>query len=1074
MPRRCHGDSLLYLLDPTHFSKNTILYSARYARGSVLSKFGGFKIYLDFILNESILIIMLKHSITLFSLILLTLPLSSSTYEIIGGNFSWDEAVIDASQRGGRLAILDTQEKISEAQNYLDSLGEWPEFYIGLTDEVNEGDWRWIDGTPLTASNWFINEPGGSSLENYAIVVSSNNPDYSGKWGDNTGTYFSDYIANNTDDVGGYLIEYPDSDGDGIWDDYETNTGVFVSATDTGTDPNDSDSDDDGIKDGYETNTGVFVSATDTGTDPNDSDSDDDSVIDGNEISGIKYMLINGGKSWHDSKLDAESKGGILAILDTKEKMNMAYNYLINLDVELNSWSDQNSYPNDVWIGLTDEVQEGDWKWINGENLEFSFWLGTEPNNGSGIEHYAAIYRYNEQHHPNAEWHDRAANSMLSYLMQKSTPTSNPNLADTDSDGVGDNADAFPNDPNEWLDTDGDGVGDNTDAFPNDPADSVDTDGDGLGDNSETNIHFTDPNLSDTDGDGLADNLEVYRYLILPSPSHGYWTVETALIEAEQRGGYLARITSESEWNRIKALILPIDGTDARFYLIDGTDEANEGNWALGNGDSLSFSKWREGEPNNQSEFYSDANEADYLAFRTDQGEDLAWVDFPSGSDFTAGGIIIELDPTDPNDSDSDDDGLSDGDEVSLYSTDPNDSDSDDDGLSDGDEVNVYATDPNKSDSDGDGLSDNNELFGNKYFKIITASFSWAEAKLDAESRGGTLAILDTQDKINAANNFILQNNSWPILWIGATDEFVEGEWLWLTGDLVTIFPWGTGEPGGGEQDFMAIWHDNPSMSEPLSWADWPAGLPYSQGATTGSYLLESIYITDPNNTDSDNDGLSDYNEINIYYTDPNDFDTDGDGLSDGDEVNIHSTDPNNTDSDNDGLADADEVNIYSTDPNNADSDSDQLSDYNEINTHSTDPNDFDSDNDGLSDGEEIITYSTNPNSSDTSGDGLTDGIIVNAGFDPTVDYSNLLNQRPTQASYDAVVAERDAKLSIEQVKDLRPGSTMIEVSGNQATVQLQMEESSDLQTWEDTGTPATMTIPADTDTKFFRFKMAE
>ncbi|MFL2835297.1 MAG: hypothetical protein ACJZ9L_03915 [Coraliomargaritaceae bacterium] len=60
------------------------------------------------------------------------------------------------------------------------------------------------------------------------------------------------------------------------------------------------------------------------------------------------------------------------------------------------------------------------------------------------------------------------------------------------------------------------------------------------------------------------------------------------------------------------------------------------------------------------------------------------------------------------------------------------------------------------------------------------------------------------------------------------------------------------------------------------------------------------------------------------------------------------------------------------------------------------------------------------------------------------------------------------------ELKDLRPSSTMIGVSENQATVQLQMEESSDLQTWEDTGTPATMIIPADTDTKFFRFKMAE
>jgi len=40
---------------------------------------------------------------------------------------------------------------------------------------------------------------------------------------------------------------------------------------------------------------------------------------------------------------------------------------------------------------------------------------------------------------------------------------------DTDGDGVGNNADAFPEDPSEWADSDGDGVGDNTGAFPNDP-----------------------------------------------------------------------------------------------------------------------------------------------------------------------------------------------------------------------------------------------------------------------------------------------------------------------------------------------------------------------------------------------------------------------------------------------------------------------------------------------------------------------------------------------------------------------------------------------------------------------------
>jgi hypothetical protein len=58
-------------------------------------------------------------------------------------------------------------------------------------------------------------------------------------------------------------------------------------------------------------------------------------------------------------------------------------------------------------------------------------------------------------------------------------------LDDTDNDGVINGSDAFPNDPTETLDTDGDGVGDNADAFPNDATETVDTDGDGVGDNAD-------------------------------------------------------------------------------------------------------------------------------------------------------------------------------------------------------------------------------------------------------------------------------------------------------------------------------------------------------------------------------------------------------------------------------------------------------------------------------------------------------------------------------------------------------------------------------------------------------------
>lgn len=46
-------------------------------------------------------------------------------------------------------------------------------------------------------------------------------------------------------------------------------------------------------------------------------------------------------------------------------------------------------------------------------------------------------------------------------------------------------------------------------------------------------------------------------------------------------------------------------------------------------------------------------------------------------------------------------------------------------------------------------------------------------------------------------------------------------------------------------------------------------------------------------NMDSDNDGLSDYEEIYIYHTNPYNPDTDGDGYSDGNDEVQHGYDPN-------------------------------------------------------------------------------------------------------------------------------------------------------------------------------------
>ena len=107
-------------------------------------------------------------------------------------------------------------------------------------------------------------------------------------------------------------------------------------------------------------------------------------------------------------------------------------------------------------------------------------------------------------------------------------------FVDSDGDGISDQEDDFPEDPEEWLDTDNDGIGNNADldddndtvpddqdAFPLDPNESVDTDNDGIGNNAdldddndnvsdEQDAFPLDPNESvDTDNDGIGNNADL-------------------------------------------------------------------------------------------------------------------------------------------------------------------------------------------------------------------------------------------------------------------------------------------------------------------------------------------------------------------------------------------------------------------------------------------------------------------------------------------------------------------------------------------------------------------------------------
>lgn len=114
--------------------------------------------------------------------------------------------------------------------------------------------------------------------------------------------------------------------------------------------------------------------------------------------------------------------------------------------------------------------------------------------------------------------------------------------------------------------------------------------------------------------------------------------------------------------------------------------------------------------------------------------------------------------------------------------------------------------------------------------------------------------------------------------------------------------------------------------------------------------INENQNINNNQNTNSNQNS----NTNDIIIIDEATLDDDFDGLTNLEEIEL-GTNPYESDTDNDGVFDQDEVEVYRTNPLLDDSDSDELGDFEEIITYGTDPNDPDSDDDGYMDGVEVL-----------------------------------------------------------------------------------------------------------------------
>lgn len=98
-------------------------------------------------------------------------------------------------------------------------------------------------------------------------------------------------------------------------------------------------------------------------------------------------------------------------------------------------------------------------------------------------------------------------------------------------------------------------------------------------------------------------------------------------------------------------------------------------------------------------------------------------------------------------------------------------------------------------------------MFNGHYYKVFKETVSWHEAKLMCENLGGHLATVTSDQE----NNFIygLVQDAGVQSWLGGTDEEIEGEWKWITGEDWTYYPDEYEFDNYSNQDYLVIGLNN-------------------------------------------------------------------------------------------------------------------------------------------------------------------------------------------------------------------------------------------------------------------------
>lgn len=96
---------------------------------------------------------------------------------------------------------------------------------------------------------------------------------------------------------------------------------------------------------------------------------------------GRTYYIIDESMTWKDAKIYCEQFGGHLATITSEEEQNFVSGLIAD------------GHKDFYWLGGTDSLSEGTWKWITDEPWDYSNWCENSPDNYGNTENYLGIIR---------------------------------------------------------------------------------------------------------------------------------------------------------------------------------------------------------------------------------------------------------------------------------------------------------------------------------------------------------------------------------------------------------------------------------------------------------------------------------------------------------------------------------------------------------------------------------------------------------------------------------------------------------------------------------------------------------